>query len=162
MRKSILLSTPTILISYRFHPFSSFSFQAQQVITSKTATYFLWPFQCFCIPTYLDFDQRPNIGLLCDCEIVSYAKKDDSTKDQDNIIHGHRSSWRCRLPETEEDSDDHICAGSHVNRDARNPWDSERTTVQTRFPGCVARPPTDTACAAALEKKYVVDEVRRV
>lgn len=123
---------------------------------------FQWPFPCFSISTYLDFDQRPNIGPMCDCEIVSYAKKDDSTEDQDTIIHGHRSSWRCRWPETEEDNDDHICAGSHVNRDAPNPWDSERTPVQTRLPGSMVSPPTNTASAAAPEKKYAADEVRRV
>lgn len=64
-----------------------------------------------------------------DCEIVSYAKKDDGTEDQDTIVHCHRRSWRCRWPKTEEDNDDHERAGYNVDRDAPVPWDFERAPV---------------------------------
>lgn len=78
---------------------------------------------------YLNLDQRPNIGPVGDCAIVSYAEQDDSTKDQDAIIHRGRSSWRCGRPETKEDDYDHKCAGYHVNGDTPVSWDSERTPL---------------------------------
>lgn len=88
-------------------------------------------FPKFFILMYLNFNQRSNISPMCNREIISYAQQNDSTEDQDTVVHGHRGSWRCRWPETEEDDDDHKCAGQNVDRDTQNPWDSERTPLQT-------------------------------
>lgn len=79
--------------------------------------------------SYLDLDQGPDIGLMRDREIVSYAKQDDSTKDQDTIIHCHPRRWRCRWPETEEDDNSHESTSYNVVRGAPVTRDFERTPV---------------------------------
>lgn len=111
---------------------------------------------------YLDFDHRPNIGPVCNGNIVAYAEQNDSAKDQNAIIHGHCSSWRCWGPETEEDDDDHVHAGYDIYHNAQKPRESERPPVQSHLPYRVLTGPTDTASAAAPKKKGAANEVGRV
>lgn len=63
---------------------------------------------------YLDLDERSNISLVCNCEIVRDAEQNGSTEDQHAIVHGHRSSWCYRWPETEEDDQDHKQTGDNI------------------------------------------------
>ena len=112
---------------------ASFPFPGQD-ITSKSAHD---PSFRICISIYLNFDQRSNIGLVCDDEIVGYTKQDDSPKDQDAIIHGYRSCWRCSWLKVEEDGNDHEHASNDVYCNAQGRLDPERAPMQTEFPGWI-------------------------
>ena len=68
---------------------------------------------------YLKFDQRPDIRLVCNSDIVGYAQQDDSPKDENAIIHGLRSSWGYWGPKTEKDDDDHENTGYDIYADAQ-------------------------------------------
>ena len=56
---------------------------------------------------------------MCNCDIVDYAKQDDSPKDENAVVHRRRSSWSYWRPKTEKDDDDHENTGYDIYGDAQ-------------------------------------------
>ena len=87
--------------------------------------------------TYLNLNERSNISSVCHCKIIGCAKQEDSTKNQDTVVHGNRGGRRYWRPEAEEDNNNYECAGYSVDSNATDPGDSEGTPLQTTLPRCI-------------------------
>ena len=55
---------------------------------------------------------------MCNCDIVGQAEQDDSSEDENAVVHGLRSSRSHWRPKTEKDDDDHENTGYDIDGDA--------------------------------------------
>ena len=87
--------------------------------------------------TYLNLNERSNISSVSHCKIIGCAEQENSTKDQDTVVHGDRGGWCYWRPEAEEDNNDYECAGYSIDSNAPHPGDFEGTPLQTTLPGYI-------------------------
>ena len=111
----MLALRPFITFIYESYDFSFPSIVNHFITRSRYVTTSI----LYSVSVYLKFDQRPDISLVCNCDIVGYAKQDDSPKDENAVVHGLRSSRSYWWPKTEKDDNDHENTGHEIYGDAQ-------------------------------------------